>query len=128
DQLDAEPPAEAWPQVVRRRLVVIHPHHLKVRLMVDAVLLKPKNHPPYDVIGMRAKPKNRIDRRHAELSPRLSLLSGSRRWALGSRRWARVSRPRPLSRESGNSGDSELSAGNSRNGGITRAFHLVGSQ
>src|SRR2546421_11323492 len=42
DEPDAVPLTKAQPQVVGRRLVVVHPDHLQDWLVVDAVLLKPK--------------------------------------------------------------------------------------
>src|SRR4051794_34669545 len=62
DQLDTVPLTEARSQIVRRSLIVIHPHEVQVRLMVDAVLLKPKHHPTHDVIRVRTKTKDRVDR------------------------------------------------------------------
>src|SRR5262245_1400665 len=116
DQLDAVALAKTRPQVVGRRLIVVHPHDLQVRLVREAVLLKTENHPPHDVIGVRAETKDRINRgnplRALRCWPLLSVAASHAPQRRGDRRRK--------------SGGKQRSARYLRNGRNRPAIHIVG--
>jgi hypothetical protein len=67
-ELDSMRLAKRRPQVIRWRLVVEHPHHLKRRLVVKAVLAIAMHKPADNVVGMRAEAENRVHRGDSELA------------------------------------------------------------
>jgi hypothetical protein len=66
-KLDAVPFAGLDPQVILGSLVVVHPHELKWRLVVESIARVSVNEPARDVIRVRTQAVDRIDCRHPRM-------------------------------------------------------------